>query len=104
MLAYRFHTIARVIMPKRLVTYDDLTSFGIEFSKPTIWKKEREGEFPKRIRPTPKSVAWLEDEIVAFRENQIERAIAQRDAAYSLPVPKSPGRPKMAVRKPEAVP
>jgi prophage regulatory protein len=36
----------------------------------TIWRKERGGEFPKRRRIGPNTVAWLESEIDAWIESR----------------------------------
>jgi len=35
-------------------------------SRTTIWRREREGGFPKRIRLSPRCVGWDADEINAW--------------------------------------
>ncbi len=43
----------------------------------TIWRKERAGQFPRRITLGPNSVGWLEAEI----DEWIAARVAERDAA-----------------------
>ena len=43
----------------------------------TIWRKERAGQFPRRIMLGPNSVGWLEAEI----DEWIAARVAERDAA-----------------------
>ena len=64
-------------MSKRLLSYAQLrTEKGITLSKPSIWRAERDGRFPKRVNPSPGTVAWVEDEIDVY----IADLIAVRDA------------------------
>lgn len=37
--------------------------YRVGWSRVTIWRAERDGNFPRRIRLGPNSVGWLEDEI-----------------------------------------
>ena len=46
-------------------------------SRWTINRKEEAGDFPKRVRLGPNSVAWLEDEVDAW----LGERIAERDGA-----------------------
>jgi prophage regulatory protein len=46
------------------------------WSRPKIYAEMHEGRFPRQVRVSPMTVAWLEDELVQW---QAER-IAQRDA------------------------
>jgi prophage regulatory protein len=39
-------------------------------SRPTIWRLERDGLFPKRRRLTGKTVAWIEDEIMEWLDSR----------------------------------
>lgn len=40
-------------------------------SRTTIWRLERAGEFPKCLRITDKSVAWLESDIQDWIQSKI---------------------------------
>jgi prophage regulatory protein len=42
----------------------------------TVWRRERAGGFPSRVRLGPNSVAWVEAEVAAW----CEQRIAERDA------------------------
>ena len=57
----------------KLLDYRDLLAKGIKWSKPHLWRKERAGEFPKRVPLGDRSHGWDEDEIDAW--------IAERKAA-----------------------
>jgi prophage regulatory protein len=49
----------------------------VALSDPTIWRLERAGKFPKRVRLGEKSCGWLRSEILAW----IEGKAAERGAA-----------------------
>jgi prophage regulatory protein len=38
----------------------------VPYSDTTIWRKERDGKFPRRIELGPNAVGWLESEIDAW--------------------------------------
>ena len=40
-------------------------------SYPTIWRKERAGDFPRRRRLGPNAVAWVDDEIDAWIKSRL---------------------------------
>ena len=61
--------------PIRLLGWEDLRAKGVKASKPTIYRKVKEGKFPVPIY-LGKSPAWPEHEIDAF----IADFIAQRNA------------------------
>ncbi len=61
----------------RLIPYDQLAQMGITLSKPTLWRLERVGKFPKRVRTSPGRYAYVEAEIEAY----VASLIAARDAA-----------------------
>jgi prophage regulatory protein len=46
------------------------------WSRPQIYRKMAEGKFPKSVRVGEMSVAWLEEELLAWQEARI----AERDA------------------------
>ncbi len=43
-----------------------------KFSSVTLWRRERDGLFPRRHHTSPNRVIWFEDEIVAW-QNDIQR-------------------------------
>jgi prophage regulatory protein len=63
-------------MIRRLIGYDDLASKGISYSKPPIWRLEKQGKFPKRVPIGASRYAYVESEIDEF----VDRMIAARDA------------------------
>src|SRR5687768_9201378 len=63
----------------RLILFPELREKkGITHSKSTLRRRENAGEFPRRVRPSPHAVAWVEAEIDAH----IARMIEQRDAGH----------------------
>jgi prophage regulatory protein len=64
-------------MSKRLIGYADLAGKGITYSKPTLWRKERAGTFPKRVPIGAARYAYVESEIDAW----VAQRIADRDIA-----------------------
>ena len=47
----------------RLLSYNDLRARGIPYSKVHLWRLERDGKFPKRIKIGAKFHGWKESEI-----------------------------------------
>ncbi len=43
----------------------------VGLSRPTIWRLERVGQFPKRRQLGKNSVAWVEDEIEKWMESRV---------------------------------
>jgi prophage regulatory protein len=65
----------------RLLSYSDLKPLkGIAYSKVQIWRLEKLGKFPKRVRLGPGRHAWAESEV----DEWITERIGARDAAVSL--------------------
>jgi prophage regulatory protein len=64
-------------MAIRLISHDALAAKGITYSKPTLWRKEKAGTFPKRVPIGASRYAYVESEIDAY----IGEMIAARDAA-----------------------
>ena len=48
----------------------------VGLSRPTIWRLEKDGLFPKRRQLGPKAVGWLEDEVEKWMAS---RAVVERD-------------------------
>jgi prophage regulatory protein len=47
----------------------------------TLWRKERDGEFPKRVKIGKNAVAWVAEEVDAW----IAARVAERDARTDPP-------------------
>jgi prophage regulatory protein len=63
-------------MADRLISHADLAAKGISYSKPTLWRKEKAGTFPKRVAIGAGRYSYVEAEIDAF----IANLISARDA------------------------
>ena len=61
----------------RLICYDDLKPLGIKYSRVQLWRLERDGMFPKRVRIGPQRHGWIEGEI----NNWFAERIRERDEA-----------------------
>jgi prophage regulatory protein len=60
----------------RFLSFDDLKTKGIRWTRMHLDRLEREGRFPKRIHLSKRSVAWVESEVDDF----LEARLAERDA------------------------
>jgi len=54
---------------------------AVGYSPMHIWRLEKAGRFPRRVKLGPNSVGWVSTEIDAW----IEARIAERDARVSTP-------------------
>ena len=63
------------LSPDELILRPDLKKL-VPLSDTTIWREERRGRFPRRIAISPKRVAW--------RRREIERWLADREAARTV--------------------
>ncbi|TFV70501.1 AlpA family phage regulatory protein [Bradyrhizobium frederickii] len=50
-------------MSQQLIAYEGLSPKGIVYSKVQLWRLERAGKFPQRVKLSPQRVAWIESEI-----------------------------------------
>ncbi|MCO5129342.1 MAG: AlpA family phage regulatory protein [Xanthobacteraceae bacterium] len=51
-----------------LVTFRELAaSYNPEVKKVTLWRHERDGLFPRRVKLSPRRVAWRRDELEEWR-------------------------------------
>lgn len=57
-----------------LIPYDLLACKGITYSKCQLWRLEKDGRFPKRVRISSARHAWIEREI----DEWIAKKIAER--------------------------
>jgi prophage regulatory protein len=63
-------------MPQRFILFPDLhPKKGIPHSKTQLWRLEKVGKFPKRVKISAGRYGWVEAEIDAF----IAERIAARD-------------------------
>ena len=61
----------------RVLSFPELKSQkGIVYSRVHLGRLERDRKFPRRIRLSPNSVAWIEEEIDSWLEDRA----AERDA------------------------
>lgn len=65
-------------MSHKIIDYADLSAKGINASRVTLWRWEKAGKFPKRVRISHLKVVWVEAEVDAY--------IAARIAARRQPV------------------
>ena len=49
----------------------------VSYSAPQIWRLEKAGKFPKRIRIGENRVAWLESEVNGWVDDKIRRSRTQ---------------------------
>jgi prophage regulatory protein len=63
-------------MAVQLIPYEQLRSKGIPYSKPHLWRLERQGKFPKRVPVGAGRYAYVEAEI----DDHNARKIAERDS------------------------
>jgi prophage regulatory protein len=63
----------------KLLDHDGLTTKGIRYSKPQIWRKVRDKTFPAPIKIGAARNAWVEAEI----DEWIAERIAERDRGAS---------------------
>jgi prophage regulatory protein len=56
---------ARSYPPSDLMLKEERAAM-VPLSEPTIWRLERDGQFPRRIKIGPKRVAWLRSEVTAW--------------------------------------
>jgi prophage regulatory protein len=61
----------------KLLTYEDLKpERGIDVSKTTLWRWEKEGQFPRRVRIGAR-YGWPETEIDAWIKTKIDARDAE---------------------------
>jgi prophage regulatory protein len=59
------------VTKKRIIRKPELLNM-IGLSDPTIWRMEKEGKFPKRLRLGGNSCGWLESEITGWLTERME--------------------------------
>jgi prophage regulatory protein len=58
---------------RRLIRKPELRRL-VPYSDTTIWRKEKAGQFPRRVQLSPTAVAWFEDEILAWIQSRVRQA------------------------------
>ena len=64
-----------------LVSLKDLEAQGVRLSAATIWRKVRNGSFPRPVRVSAGRVAWVKSEIEAWKQGLVEARDAKTPAA-----------------------
>ena len=52
-------------------------------SRTTLWRLERRGDFPRRIRLSPNSTGWLESEIEGWIESRPRKSSSESNTENS---------------------
>ena len=66
-------------MSPTLIPFDALKSRGITYGKCQLWRLEKVGKFPKRVRVSDARHGWVESEIdtwITARINARDREVA----------------------------
>lgn len=58
----------------RLISRDEVLK-KTSLSQPTLWRKERAGEFPKSVRISANRVAYVEDQVDEWIEDIMSRGL-----------------------------
>lgn len=58
----------------RLISRDEVLK-KTSLSQPTLWRKERAGEFPKSVRISANRVAYVEDQVDEWIKEILSRGI-----------------------------
>ena len=61
----------KTIKHDRIVRKPELIGW-IGLSDPTIWRMEKEGKFPRRLRLGGNSCGWLESEVDAWMQSRAD--------------------------------
>ncbi len=48
-------------------------------SRTTLWRLERRGDFPRRIRLSPNSIGWIETEVEEWIESRPRKSSSESD-------------------------
>lgn len=68
-------------MTERLIGRDELLRI-VPYTMQQIYRKEKDGTFPKRVRIGANRVAWVESEVQAWMDDRLaSRATSQRAVA-----------------------
>jgi predicted DNA-binding transcriptional regulator AlpA len=58
-------TVATATPKRRILDHDALLEI-IPLSRTTLWRMERAGEFPRRIKVSKNRVGWFESDVAAW--------------------------------------
>ena len=54
------------LLPQVLLSLKDLKAFGINYSRMTLYRRMKDGPFPKAVRIGGNRIAWRKDELLAW--------------------------------------
>ena len=77
----------------RLLSFKELRNEGVNYSRSTIFRLEKAGEFPKRVPIGTHHVGWIQEEIQAHVQGWIDARSREMGALGSQDVKKRGGRP-----------
>lgn len=75
-------------MSQVLIPYRNLRAKGVPYSKPHLWRLEKEGKFPRRVPIGPARYGYVEEEIDAY----VDALIAARDVGVTPDPVRKPGK------------
>ncbi len=74
-------------MSIKLITTNDLRLKGIPYSKPHLWRLEKNGKFPKRVPVGAGRYAYVESEIDCWIEARVrerdETSVGKKDLGFT---------------------
>lgn len=70
--------------PRNILTQKQ-TEEKIGMNRITIWRHEKDGKFPLRVKLTDKKIGWFEDEIDAWLESRPRGICARAGGAKKEP-------------------
>lgn len=68
-------------MSIELIPMKDLKAEGVRLSAATIWRKVRDGSFPRPVQVSAGRVAWVKSEIEAWKQGLVEARDAKATPA-----------------------
>ena len=71
--ALETHTRIASTVPLRLLRFGEVRQ-RTGLSRSTIWRMERSGGFPRRVKVSVNVVAWREDEVSEWIASKVQRA------------------------------
>ncbi len=64
----------------QILSLDDIRARGIRLSRTTLWRLERDGQFPQRIQVSPGRIGWVAARSIAtsssvFKATELPAAV-----------------------------
>lgn len=66
----------------RLLNFRQLQQIGISYSREHLWRMERQGSFPRRVRLSPAKIAWIESEVLDWLHARSDARALQEYALH----------------------